>query len=153
MSAARVAVALAVVVVFGLAVAGTGAGSAPKGDHAPSATAVAAAKQRLAASPPAREGAEEFESEGCDACHAIAATGAKGELGPRLDTVGDSVHEDVENIEHPRKDIAEGYEDNAKLMPTDYAKRMSPHELKAVGTFIKTVSGAEGEEKEAGGGG
>jgi len=30
-----------------------------------------------------------FEDEGCDRCHAIAATGAEGMLGPRLDVIDD----------------------------------------------------------------
>ena len=56
-----------------------------------------------------QEGKREFEARGCDACHAIAATGANGRLGPRLDTLADDkVADIVESITEPRKDIAPG---------------------------------------------
>lgn len=142
MTPVRTALAALVVVAFGLAIAGVGMGSAPAGDPAPKSAQVAAAKKAIAADATAAEGAKEFESEGCDACHAIAATGAKGKLGPRLDTDSDPVRQTAGNITDPRTDIAEGYE--GKLMPTDYASRMSAEEIKAVATFIHTASTAGG---------
>lgn len=89
-----------------------------------------------------QEGKREFEAQGCDACHAIAATGANGRLGPRLDTLADDkVADIVESITEPRKDIAPGYE--ADLMPVDYAKRMDAGEIKAIATYIKAASGSK----------
>jgi len=57
---------------------------------APGTTAVAAAKARIAAGGAVTaRGRALFEGEGCDRCHAIAATGAEGMLGPRLDAIDD----------------------------------------------------------------
>ncbi|UTI66056.1 cytochrome c [Paraconexibacter antarcticus] len=153
MTPVRTALAALVVVAFGLAIAGAGMGGPPAGDPAPKTAAVTVAKQAIARNATAAEGAKEFESEGCDACHAIAATGAKGKLGPRLDTDSDPVRETAGNVTDPRTDIAEGYE--AKLMPTDYASRMSAEEIRAVATFIHTVSaagGGSGGKKDGDGG-
>ncbi len=148
MSAVRLAVTALVVVVMGGAIVGVGTGSAPKGDPAPTGTALAASKQRIASGGAAvQRGREEFEEEHCDACHAIAATGAKGKLGPRLDTQDEAAAEIRANIADPRADIAEGYE--AHLMPTDYATRMSAREIDDVVAFIKAASGGqEGEDDE-----
>ncbi len=59
-----------------------------------------------------------------------------GELGPRLDT-GIPVNED--DIVVPR--IAQFSTQYSELMPTDFAKRMTPAQLTAVAAFINTVSG------------
>jgi mono/diheme cytochrome c family protein len=131
----------AVVVV---AVLGVGMGDAPKSpDAAPTGAALAASKQRVAAGGAmVQKGKEEFDHQGCDACHAIAATGAKGKLGPRLDTLaGDSVEDDIKNIIRPRADIVQGYQPN--LMPTDYAKRMGADDVRAVAAFLKAASGGK----------
>lgn len=141
-SPVRGVLAALVVVAFALAVAGAGMGSAPAGGPAPAAAQVTAAKRAIAADPTAAEGAEEFGSEGCDACHALAATGAEGRLGPRLDTYSAPVRKTAGDITDPRAHIADGYE--PRLMPTDYAARMSAAEIKAVATFIHTASTAGG---------
>jgi mono/diheme cytochrome c family protein len=148
MTALRGILVLAVVAIL-VAVAGVAMGDAPRSpDPAPSAADVAAARQRIAAGGPVvQEGKREFDAEGCAGCHAIAATGAAGKLGPRLDTLADdSVQDDIDNIVKPRADVVEGYE--ADLMPTDYAKRIPADEIKAIATFIKAASGG----KAAGGG-
>jgi cytochrome c5 len=130
---------LAVVV----AITGAGMGSAPASDPAPAAKEIAAAKTRVAGgSALVKEGGKEFETEGCDTCHAIAATGAKGRIGPRLDTLGDDTVTSIEeSITDPNHEIVKGYE--AHLMPDDYKSRMKPSEIKAVATFIKRVSGGK----------
>jgi mono/diheme cytochrome c family protein len=143
MNAARGLLVLAAAAVV-VAILGVGMGDAPKSpDPAPTGGALIASKQRVASgSAMVQKGKEEFQHEGCDACHAIAATGAKGKLGPRLDTLaGDSVDDDVKNIIKPRADIVEGYEPH--LMPTDYAKRMSAADVRAVAMFLKAASGAK----------
>lgn len=143
MTAFRVVLGLAVLAVA-VAVAGIAMGSAPKSpDPALTGAALAASKQRIASGgQQVQEGKREFEAQGCDACHAIAATGANGRLGPRLDTLADDkVADIVESITEPRKDIAPGYE--ADLMPADYAKRMDPGEIKAIATYIKAASGSK----------
>lgn len=146
MSPVRIGLAALVVVVLGLAVAGVGMGDAPKNDPEPTGAALTASRAAIAkGGEQVREGMQEFESEHCDSCHAIAATGAKGQLGPRMDAQGDEKLADIEeNITEPRKDVKDGYE--ANLMPTDYAKRMTPEEIEAVARFIKAASSTgEGE--------
>ena len=149
MTPPRIGLAALVVLVFALALAGAGMGDAPKNDPEPTGAALTASKASIAAGDEqVQEGKEEFESEHCDSCHAIAATGAKGQLGPRMDAQGDEDIEAIEeNVTKPRKDIKDGYEPN--LMPTDYSKRMTPEEIEAVAKFIKAAS-ATGEEKENG---
>ncbi len=135
----RYVIAAAVVVVMAVAVIGIGMGDAPNaGQAAPTGKALAASKQAIADGGKAvQEGREEFEEEGCDNCHAIAATGAKGALGPRMDAQDDPVDEIAENIEHPHKDIAEGYDD---IMPDDYEADMGEKEIKEVAAFVKAAS-------------
>jgi mono/diheme cytochrome c family protein len=144
----RVGVAVVVVVIMGVAIAGLGMGDAPKSEKpAPAGGALRASKERLAAGGEmVQEGGKEFASEGCASCHAIAAGGRKGALGPRLDTDTDPADEILSSITKPRADIVKGYE--ANLMPADYAKRMSKDELAAVVAYIKAAAG-----KEAKGGG
>ena len=143
MTPLRALLAVVVVVVIGAAIIGIGTGGPVKGDAAPMGKALVASKQRIATGGAmVKDGAKEFASEGCDDCHAIAATGAKGNIGPRLDTDTDPVHETVENILEPRKDIAKGYP--AKLMPTDYAKRMPRADIQAIAAFIHAASGSGG---------
>ncbi|MGZ4276055.1 MAG: c-type cytochrome [Solirubrobacteraceae bacterium] len=146
------AVCAVCVVAVVVAIGGAGMGSAPKGDAAPAGAQLAAAKTRLAkGGDMVAEGGREFESEGCDTCHALAATGAAGKLGPRLDTLSDDTVTSIEeSITAPRKEIVKGYEGD--LMPTDYAKRMKPAEIKAVATFLKAVSGGKQGGDESGDG-
>jgi mono/diheme cytochrome c family protein len=148
MSPARAALAVAVVAVMGCAIIGIGMGEAPAaGEPAPSPAQVAAARQRLAAgSPSVRRGRELFASEGCDRCHSIAAIGADGMLGPRLDTLDQDADDILESIVDPRDKITDGYPE--QLMPADFAKRLDRAELQALADFVTTVSGGE-----AGGGG
>jgi len=90
-----------VALVMGAAIAGVGMGDAPaERQAAPSATAVAAATGRIAAGGAATtaRGHRLFEDEGCDRCHAIAATSAPGRLGPRLDVIDDDADDIAESI-------------------------------------------------------
>lgn len=151
-AAPQLALAAVAAVVLVLPMAGVATGSAPKGDPAPTGAALTASKQAIAnGNMVVQRGKEEFEEEHCDSCHAIAATGAKGKLGPRMDAQGDPLKEIVGNITDPRSDIAEGYE--GKLMPTDYASRMDADEIKALATFIKAASAGSSEGRGGGGDG
>ena len=149
MKALRVALAALVVVVMGIAVAGFGMGDAPKPeDPAPTGAELVASKSRLAqGGKEVEEGRTEFKSEGCASCHAIAADEIETVLGPRLDTDKDPADEIRTSITRPRADIVKGYQ--ANLMPTDYAKKMTPAKLDAVVAYIKA---AAGEEKSGDGG-
>lgn len=135
----RVVIGLAIVVVLGLAIAGVGQGDPPSTFPSPTGKALAASRAAIADGGPAvRKGAAVFDAQHCGTCHSLAATGANGKLGPRMDAQDDPVRVIATNITQPRADIAKGFE--AKLMPTDYAKRMSPNEVKDVAKFIHAVS-------------
>lgn len=144
MTPLRVALAAVVVVVMGIAIVGIGMGDAPKSDDAaPTGAKLVASKTRIAAGDAqVKEGRTEFKSEGCSSCHAIAADGYKGVLGPRLDADTDPAKEIRTAITDPRADIVKGYEANAKLMPINYGTKMSPDELDAVVAYIKAASGS-----------
>ena len=144
MSSVRVALgAVVVIIVMGTAIAGIGMGDAPaESAPAPSPAQIAAAQQRIAAgSAMVRAGRHTFEDAGCDRCHSIAAIGAHGKLGPRLDTLREDTDDIAEALSDPRKDIVDGYP--AELMPTDYVERLAPDAIAALARFIAVASGAE----------
>jgi mono/diheme cytochrome c family protein len=136
------------VVVMGCAIAGVGMGQAPaEGQPAPGPAAVAAARQRIAAGgATTARGRELLEEQGCDACHSIAAVGAEGKLGPRLDALDDDAGDIAESITEPREDIVDGFPEN--LMPDDYAQHMGDKDVQALAAFVAAASGAD----EQGGG-
>ena len=153
MSAVRIALAVVVVVVMGCAILGIGMGSAPaERERTPTAAAVAAARERIAAGGASvRRGRELFADEGCDRCHSIAATGAEGKLGPRLDTLDEDLEDNLESIADPRDDIADGYPE--KLMP-DFGDILDDPAIRALASFVTAASGGEDEgEDERGGSG
>lgn len=139
----RFALAALVVLVMGAAIAGVGMGEAPaERQAAPAVTAVAAAKGRIAAGgAAAARGRALFEDEGCDRCHAIAATGAEGRLGPRLDAVDDDADDIAESIVEPREDIVDGFAE--RLMPADYASRLGGAEVADLAAFVAAVAGSD----------
>jgi mono/diheme cytochrome c family protein len=152
-NALRGLLALAVVVAMGCALLGIGMGESPaERVPAPSDAEVAASKQRIAAGGPAvQHGRELFADEGCDRCHAIAATGAEGALGPRLDTLDKDFDDNFESITEPRDDIADGFPEN--LMPTDFASRLGDADVRALAAFVTAASGGEREGEQGGGDG
>lgn len=144
----RLALATLVVVVMGCAIAGAGMGEAPaEREPAPSPAESAAAARRIAAFP---EGRRLFADEGCDRCHSIAATGADGKLGPRLDRLDDDAEDIAESIAEPRDDTTDGYPE--KLMPTDYAQRLDDGEIAALAALVAAASGAEAGDEDDGSG-
>ena len=147
----RALLGLVVVAVMGCAIAGIGMGEAPaEREPAPPAAQVAAAKQRIVAGGATlARGRQLFEDEGCNRCHSIAATGADGRLGPRLDTLDDDADDVLESIAEPRDDIADGYPE--KLMPTDYAGRLDDADLRALAAFVATASGGESDDSGSSG--
>ena len=146
----RLVLAALVVLVMGLAIAGIGMGEAPaERQAAPAPAAVAAAERRIeAAGAAAARGRALFEDEGCDRCHSIAATGADGKLGPRLDTLDDDGDDIAEAIVEPREDTADGFPE--RLMPDDYAARLSDREVADLVAFVGAAAGTEVEGELAG---
>jgi mono/diheme cytochrome c family protein len=141
MSVTRGALAFVVVAGVGCAIGGIGMGEAPaERAAAPDAAEVAAAKRRIAAGGASvRRGRELFAAQGCDRCHSIAATGAEGRLGPRLDTLDEDLDDNLESIVEPRHDIADGYP--SELMPADFDARLDDAELRALSAFVTAASG------------
>jgi cytochrome c553 len=116
--------------------------AAAEDEPAPDAAQVAAAGQRIAAGgATTARGRELFAAQGCDRCHAIAATGADGRLGPRLDRLDDDADDIAEAIADPRDEIADGFAE--ELMPTDYARRLGDADLQALAAFVAAASGEE----------
>jgi mono/diheme cytochrome c family protein len=141
----RLVLAALVVLVMGCAVAGIGTGtSRAEREPAPSQAAVRAAAQRIAGGgATVARGRRLFADQGCDRCHAIAAVGAGGMLGPRLDTLDEDADDIAESIVQPRDETVDGYPE--KLMPTDFAARMSDDDIAALAAFVAAASGGEAE--------
>jgi cytochrome c553 len=135
-----------VVLVMGAAIAGAGTGEAPaEREPAPTRAAVQAAKQRIAAGGAVTaRGRQLFAEEGCDRCHSIAAVGADGKLGPRLDRLDDDAGDVAESIVDPRDKTVDGYPE--KLMPTDFARRMDDGDIQALAAFVAAASGGKADE-------
>jgi hypothetical protein len=152
---ARGLVAALVVAVVGCAIAGIGMGEAPaERERAPDAAQVRAARERITAGgASARRGERLFAEQGCDRCHSIAAITAEGRLGPRLDTIDEDAGDNLESIEDPRDDVADGYPE--RLMPADFGERLDAEELLALALFVTAASGGEdgGVEDDDGDGG
>lgn len=151
MSLLRAALAAIVVLVMGTAILGIGMGEAPaQRQSAPTAAQVAAAEQRIAAGGATiRAGRQAFTEDGCDRCHSIAASGADGQLGPRLDALDEDADDIAESITDPRDDIADGFP--KELMPTDYAQELGTQRIRALAAFIAAASGEEDEDDEQSG--
>jgi len=143
----RSVLAALVVLVMGGAIAGAGMGEAPaEREAAPAQAEVQAAKQRIAAGGAmTARGGQLFAGEGCDRCHAIAAVGAGGRLGPRLDRLDDDAEDIAESIADPRDETVDGYPE--KLMPTDYARRMDDEEIQALAAFVAAASGGKADDR------
>ncbi|HEV2774180.1 MAG TPA: cytochrome c [Solirubrobacteraceae bacterium] len=144
----RLALAALVVLVMAFAISGVGMGEAPaERQAAPAADAVAAAKQRIdAGGATTARGRALFADEGCDRCHSIAAAGANGRLGPRLDTIDDDAEDVAEAIVEPREDIVDGFPE--RLMPDDYGERLSDAQVAALAVFVATAAGSEAERED-----
>jgi mono/diheme cytochrome c family protein len=141
----RAALAGVVVAGMGCAIAGLGMGTAPaERAAAPGPAEIAAATKRIASGgAPVRRGRELFAGQGCDRCHSIAAVGAGGKLGPRLDTLDEDVDHNRESIVDPRHDIVEGYP--SQLMPADFGDRLGDADLQALAAFVTTAAGGHGD--------
>ncbi len=130
-----------VLVITVLVAVGVGQGSPPP----KLAISQAAIQRELAAartgSAQVKEGEALFSAHGCNACHSMAAGNYDGQLGPRLDVMsqGDNTHDIEMNIVQPPDDD-KGYE--AGLMPENFGKRLSQHDLTALAVYIHAVSAA-----------
>ena len=116
-AAAGVAVAVAVFAVVLLATSGGSAGGA-----APAAATATLGREASA-------GRLVFAQMGCGGCHRLAAAGSSGPIGPSLD---DALPH------HTRGSLLAKIRDpgTGSVMPGDFARRMSPAQLRALVTFL-----------------
>ena len=72
---------------------------------------------------------------GCGGCHALEKANSDGPIGPNLTLAlrGESKDFIMRSIVLPGADVAPGYGD---LMPDDYARRISPGDLRALVDFL-----------------
>jgi cytochrome c oxidase subunit 2 len=110
-----------------------------------------ARKQKpTAGAAPAQAGEAAFRSNGCDSCHTLAAAGAKGKVGPDLDTLagearraGKPLEEFVrESIVDPNAYVEKGYPKG--VMPQDFGTSIAKPQLDAlVAYLVQSAKGAK----------
>jgi cytochrome c oxidase subunit 2 len=110
---------------------------------------VAEQKQQAeeAAAQPGAEGLAVFKAEGCGGCHALAAAGSAGNVGPSLETsnlqtAADAAGEELdafvkESIVNPSAHIAEGYPD---AMPKDFGQKIPQDQLDQLVSLLAGAS-------------
>jgi cytochrome c553 len=86
-------------------------------------------------------GQDVFASAGCGSCHALAAAGSTGQVGPPLDEVlqGKDAQFIRTQIVDPSSQVAEGYQPG--LMPEDYGERLTDEELANLVAFLAEETG------------
>jgi mono/diheme cytochrome c family protein len=86
-------------------------------------------------------GQEVFASAGCGSCHAVAAAGSTGDIGPPLDESlqGRDAEYIRTQIVDPSSEIAEGY--GPGIMPEDYGEQLSDEELANLVAFLAREAG------------
>ena len=130
-----------VLVGTGLVAAGVGQGAPPRALPISAAAKAREIRRVAAAGHEVHTGERLFSSDGCAACHSLAAGGYDGRLGPRLDvqSQGSSVKDIIANILHPPDDDS-GYE--AGLMPENFAARLSARDLHALAVYVHAAASA-----------
>lgn len=127
---------VAVVVVFAVGALGIGLGE--EGHPGLDAAGIETFRQAIAAGgDTVSRGRALFATEGCSKCHAIAAAGYGGKLGPVLDT---------EKANEEPEEFLEGIveRDEASLMRTDYDERVTEDEAQALAEFVAAAAVGEG---------
>jgi cytochrome c oxidase subunit II len=83
----------------------------------------------------APDGEQLFTSNGCTACHTLAAAGATAKVGPDLGKLGDVDADFIRtSIVDPNADVAKGY--NPNVMPQDFGDKLSEEELDALVKYL-----------------
>jgi cytochrome c oxidase subunit 2 len=79
-------------------------------------------------------------STACGSCHTLAAAGASGTVGPKLDAVlkGKDAAFIRQSIVKPDAQIAKGYQGG--IMPKDFAQTLKPEELDALVNYLEKVA-------------
>jgi mono/diheme cytochrome c family protein len=137
----RTALGAVVIVITALVLVGVGQGS-PGAQIPISPVAVTAARARIAAlGAEGRAGQADFASQGCNACHTIAASGYSGRLGPNLDAYlkGAPPAAIRQFILHPLTVKIPGFTHN--LMPNNFSTRLTHDELKSLTAYLHAAAG------------
>ncbi len=97
---------------------------------------------------PGGPGAQVFANNGCGGCHALAAAGSGGQVGPDLDEVlpGQSAAMVRESIVDPNAQVVQGYP--ANVMPANFGEKLTEEELNDLVQYLIESTG-----KGKGGGG
>lgn len=90
---------------------------------------------------PGGPGGQVFANNGCGACHAMAAAGSTGAVGPNLDDfiAQDSAAMIEKSIVDPSAEIAKGYQDG--IMPANFGDTIDPADLKLLVDFLEQCAG------------
>ncbi len=90
---------------------------------------------------PGGPGGQVFANNGCGSCHALAAAGSSGQVGPNLDEVlpGQSTAMITQSIVDPSAKIAKGYQDG--VMPQNFGDTIDPKDLKLLVQFLSDCAG------------
>ncbi len=101
---------------------------------------------------PGGPGAQVFANNGCDTCHALAASNAGGVTGPDLDEVlgGQSAAMVKESIIDPDAEITKGYPPN--VMPNNFEDLINPQELNQLVKYLVDSTAKGGGSKKSQGG-
>jgi mono/diheme cytochrome c family protein len=128
---ATVAAGLLVCAAAAMAVAALSSGGS---SDEPAATAARATPDPVVV----RDGKAVWAQHGCGSCHAFAAAGARGEVGPNLSATlrGMPASYIRESIVEPSKVAAAGFATG--MMPEDYGSRIPPRDLERLVRFISS---------------
>jgi cytochrome c oxidase subunit 2 len=82
-------------------------------------------------------GEQVFNSNSCSGCHTLSAAGAKGTIGPDLDTAlkGQTPADIKQDIVDPNAKITKGY--GANIMPPNFGQALSPAEIDALVKYLQ----------------
>lgn len=99
-----------------------------------------AEQEQAAATGGAELGAQVYANAGCGGCHALAAAGSTGAVGPDLDAaLADADPETVRSsIVDPDAAVADGYQ--AGVMPGDYGEQLSGEQLDALVEYLAAAT-------------
>jgi hypothetical protein len=129
----RAQAAATVLAVAGVALVATGVAT---GGEEEGGGARSAAAPRPAATVAARPGLDVWIAQGCGSCHALAAAGSAGVIGPDLDEFlpGQTVADVVQSIAAPAARVTPGW--GVGAMPEDFAQRIDGPDLQRLAAFL-----------------
>ena len=88
------------------------------------------------------DGGAVFAAAGCGACHTLADAGTQATIGPNLDETLQGKDDAYirEAIVEPDATLAEGFEDQAGIMPPNYGQTLGEGEIDALVQYLSEVT-------------